>query len=49
VGGSSDMFVIDLYDNKKKYKVGDLIEFKMDYMGVLKILHSKYIDKKIVQ
>ena len=49
VGGSSDMFVIDLYDNIKKYKVGDLIELEMDYMGVLKILHSKYIDKKIVQ
>ncbi|MBN2835181.1 MAG: alanine racemase [Candidatus Delongbacteria bacterium] len=46
-GASSDMIVIDLGDNKKKYKVGDLIEFKMDYMGVLRIINSKYIEKKI--
>ena len=47
VGGSSDMYVLDLSDNKKNYKVGDLIEFKMDYMGSLRILNSKYIDKRI--
>jgi predicted amino acid racemase len=47
VGGSSDMFVLDLDDNSKQYKVGDLLEFKLDYMGVLRLLNSKYIDKKI--
>lgn len=47
VGGSSDMFVLDLLENTKEYKVGDLLEFKLDYMGILKILNSKYIDKKI--
>ena len=46
-GASSDMIVIDLNENKKNYKVGDLIEFKLDYMGTLRILNSKYIDKKI--
>lgn len=46
-GASSDMIVIDLDENKKKYKVGDLIEFKLDYMGTLRILNSKYIEKKI--
>ena len=46
-GASSDMIVIDLDKNKKKYKVGDLIEFKLDYMGILRIMNSKYIDKKI--
>lgn len=46
-GASSDMIVIDLGENKKKYKVGDLIEFKLDYMGTLRILNSKYIEKKI--
>jgi len=45
-GASSDMIVVDLGDNKKKYKVGDQIEFTMDYMGVLRILNSKYIEKK---
>ncbi|PKP17580.1 MAG: amino-acid racemase [Bacteroidetes bacterium HGW-Bacteroidetes-21] len=47
VGSSSDMIVIDLGKNKNKYKSGDLLEFKMDYMGVLRILNSKYIEKKI--
>ena len=46
-GASSDMIVIDLDENKKKYKVGDLIEFKLDYMGILRIMNSKYIEKKI--
>lgn len=46
-GASSDMIVIDLGKNKKKYKVGDLIEFKLDYMGILRILNSKYIEKKV--
>ena len=47
-GASSDMIVVDLDKNEKNYKVGDLIEFKMDYLGVLRILNSRYIDKKIV-
>ncbi|MDD2811884.1 MAG: alanine/ornithine racemase family PLP-dependent enzyme [Bacteroidales bacterium] len=49
VGGSSDMFVIDLDDNIKNYKVGDLLEFKLDYMGTLRILNSKYIDKRVTR
>ncbi|MDA3907199.1 MAG: alanine/ornithine racemase family PLP-dependent enzyme [Bacteroidales bacterium] len=48
-GASSDMIVVDLDINKKKYKVGDLIEFKLDYMGTLRILNSKYIDKRVKQ
>lgn len=47
VGASSDMFVVDLGENKQKYKVGDTIELKMDYMGVLRVINSRYIDKRI--
>lgn len=47
VGASSDMLVIDLGENKKKYKVGDLLEFSMDYMGTLRVINSKYIEKKV--
>lgn len=47
LGASSDMLVIDLGENHKGYKVGDLIEFTMSYMGVLRIINSKYIDKKV--
>jgi predicted amino acid racemase len=46
-GASSDMIVIDLDENKRKYEVGDLIEFRLDYMGTLRILNSKYIEKRV--
>ena len=45
-GASSDMIVIDLGENKKGYKVGDVIEFPLDYMGILRIMNSNYIDKR---
>ncbi|PVX49856.1 putative amino acid racemase [Balneicella halophila] len=48
VGASSDMLVIDLKNNPKNYKVGDLLEFKLNYMGILRIINSKYIDKKVI-
>lgn len=48
-GASSDMIVVDLGSNKKKYKVGDFIGFKLNYMGALSILNSNYIDKKVVR
>jgi len=47
-GASSDMIVVDLGKNTRGYKVGDLMEFKLDYMGVLRIISSKYIDKRVV-
>lgn len=47
-GASSDMIVVDLGTRKPKYKVGDLIEFKLNYMGTLHIMNSNYIDKKVV-
>ncbi len=47
-GASSDMIVMDLGNNKKGYKVGDLVSFRLNYMGILSILNSNYIDKKIV-
>jgi len=45
VGASSDMLVIDLGENEKDYKTGGLIEFTLDYMGVLRIINSKYVEK----
>lgn len=46
-GASSDMTVLDLGDNAGNYKAGDKIAFDMDYMGVLRLMNSKYIDKRI--
>ena len=48
IGASSDMLVVDLSNTTKKYKVGDLVSFKMKYMGALLIMNSNYIEKKLV-
>jgi predicted amino acid racemase len=48
LGASSDMIVIDLGDSGNAYKVGDLISFKLKYMGALGIMNSNYIDKRVV-
>lgn len=50
VGITSDMIVIDLQENenqagKKHHKVGDKICFQPNYMGVARLLNSKFIDK----
>ncbi len=47
VGSSSDMLVLDLGDNAKKRKVGDLIPFRLKYMGALGLLNSYYISKVV--
>lgn len=47
VGATSDMLVVDLKENPDNLKVGELLEFKMDYMGVLRIMNSKYIEKRV--
>lgn len=53
VGITSDMLVIDLGKNKTKegsqrYKIGDKIHFKPNYMAVARLLNSKFIDKMYV-
>lgn len=51
LGTTSDMTVYDLGDNMDKngdpkYRVGNSIEFKANYMGVARLLNSKFIRKK---
>jgi predicted amino acid racemase len=48
VGASSDMIVVDIGRNKNKYKVGDLLGFRLTYLGVLSVLNSNYIEKKVI-
>lgn len=48
IGGSSDMLVLDIGDNKKSYQVGDIVTFSLKYMGALRLLNSNYIEKKVV-
>jgi predicted amino acid racemase len=42
------MIVIDLGEQSENYKVGDLISFKLKYMGALGIMNSKYIEKRVI-
>jgi ornithine racemase len=44
---SSDMLILDVGTNEEGYKVGDMIRFKLKYMGALGLMSSDYIDKRI--
>lgn len=47
-GASSDMLIVDLGDKSDNYKVGDLISFKLKYMGALTLFNSDYIEKRVI-
>lgn len=47
VGASSDMLVIDISNSEKEYKVGDVVSFRLKYMGALGLLNSDYIEKRL--
>lgn len=47
VGASSDMLVLDLGKSTHVYKVGDLVDFRLKYMGALGIMNSDYIEKRL--
>ncbi|WP_396179488.1 alanine racemase [Flavobacterium sp.] len=47
-GATSDMVVLDLGENIENFKVGDQMEFTLDYMGIVRIMNSKYIEKRVV-
>lgn len=48
VNASSDMLVVDLGDNTNQYKIGDMLAFRLKYMGALSLLNSDYIEKVVV-
>lgn len=48
VGASSDILVVDLGGNPKRYKVGQNLKFRLKYMGALGLFNSNYVNKKIV-
>ena len=47
LGASSDMLILDLGKNPSGYRVGDLVKFRLKYMGALAILNSDYIEKRV--
>ncbi len=48
IGASSDMLILDLEDNSDNIRVGDTLEFSMNYMAVLRAMNSDYVDKKVI-
>ncbi|MHC5202507.1 alanine racemase [Myroides sp. LJL119] len=44
---TSDITVLDLGENLNNYKVGSSVKLHLDYMGIVRIMNSKYIDKVI--
>ena len=46
IDASSDMLVIDISNSKNKYKIGDLVSFKIKYMGALLSFKFRLYRKK---
>lgn len=46
-GASSDMLIMDVGESSASYKVGDVISFKIRYMGLLALLNSNYISQEV--
>ena len=41
------MLVVDLGESAQSYVVGDVMSFKLKYMGALGVMNSRYIDKVV--
>ncbi|MDD4376947.1 MAG: ornithine racemase Orr [Eubacteriales bacterium] len=48
MGGSSDHIILDVTKCKKEYKVGDVVEFKLGYGGMLKTVTSPYVEREYI-
>jgi ornithine racemase len=49
IGASSDHTIIDVTNSLREYKVGDIVEFHMDYGCLLKATTSPYVEKVAVE
>ena len=47
-GASSDMLVLSVGDYPENLNTGSYVPFKVDYMGVLSLMNSRYIEKRVV-
>ncbi|NLY45327.1 MAG: alanine/ornithine racemase family PLP-dependent enzyme [Tissierella sp.] len=49
IGASSDHLILDCSDGDVDYKVGDIIEFRLSYAGILRGMTSEYITKEFIR
>ncbi|HAE34396.1 MAG: alanine racemase [Chitinophagales bacterium] len=47
-GASSDMLVVDVGNNDTNLNTGNHIAFQVNYMGLLSLMNSRYIEKKLL-
>ncbi|MCJ8152776.1 alanine/ornithine racemase family PLP-dependent enzyme [Chryseobacterium sp. SSA4.19] len=47
IGASSDMMILNSTEENSALKVGDTVDFGMNYMAVLRAMNSDYVDKKV--
>ncbi|MCX7884635.1 MAG: ornithine racemase Orr [Caloramator sp.] len=48
LGASSDHTILDVTNSNREYKVGDVVEFYLDYGGLLKAATSEYVHKVLI-
>lgn len=48
LGASSDHLILDISNSKSSYKVGDRVEFALDYGSLLSLCTSNYVKKEFV-
>lgn len=45
LGASSDHLILDTTDSGNNYQIGDIIDFKLNYGGLLRAMTSEYVEK----
>lgn len=48
LGGSSDHLILDCTDSSNDYKVGDIVKFNINYVSLLRLMTSEYVEKVII-
>lgn len=48
LGGSSDHLIIDCSDSDIEYKIGDIIQFNLHYVSLLRAMTSEYVEKVFI-
>lgn len=48
LGASSDHLILDVTDSEKEYKIGDTVEFNVQYGSLLSLCTSEYVKKVII-
>ena len=48
LGGSSDHLILDCHDCSRDYKIGDIVQFNIHYVSLLRAMTSEYIEKHVI-